>query len=146
MDETPGGAMETLAESECWRLLASAELGRLAVCAAGEVDIYPVNYALDGNAIVFRTAEGTKLVEVALSGRVAFEVDGFNAEAHQAWSVVVKGDAVQLDHFDDIYRAEGLVLVPWGPGEKSCFVRITPRRVTGRRFRILATRFGSGST
>ena len=48
-------------------------MGRLAVAAAGEVDIFPINYAdVDRDTILFRTAEGTKLLELTINGRVAF--------------------------------------------------------------------------
>ncbi|NLT54879.1 MAG: pyridoxamine 5'-phosphate oxidase family protein [Actinomycetales bacterium] len=127
---------EVLDESTSWSLLAQAQVGRLAVCAPGDIDIFPLNYVVDDGTIVFRTAEGTKLVEVVMTGRIAFEADGVDAEAGQAWSVVVKGYARVLERFDDIYRVADLPLVPWNAGPKERFVRITPEQVTGRRFRV----------
>jgi nitroimidazol reductase NimA-like FMN-containing flavoprotein (pyridoxamine 5'-phosphate oxidase superfamily) len=127
-------AMTVLDEAECWRLLALADVGRLAVHAAGDIDIFPVNFIVDGHTLVFRTSEGTKLLEVVLAGRVAFEADGYLAESGQAWSVVAKGDAELLEKFDDIYRAQELPIYPWHSGPKERFVRITVDKVTGRRF------------
>ena len=135
-------AMEILDEPTCWELMAGAEVGRLAVAAAGDIDIFPVNFVLDGHAVVFRTAEGTKLVELVMAGRVAFETDGSDSERERAWSVVIKGEARLLDRFDDIYRAEALPLESWSGTPKERFVRIEPTRVTGRRFPI-ASRHGS---
>ena len=89
------GAIEVLSPEQCWQLLASAEVGRLAVAVAGDVDIFPLNFAVDDGAILFRTAEGTKLVEIVMAGRVAFEVDGYEPEHGRAWSVVVKGHAAE---------------------------------------------------
>jgi len=132
--------MEILDEPTCWELMASAEVGRLAVAAAGDIDIFPVNFVLDGRSVVFRTAEGTKLVELVMAGRVAFEADGSDTERELAWSVVVKGDARLLDHFDDIYRAQALPLESWSGTPKERFVRIEPIRVTGRRFPIASRR------
>jgi uncharacterized protein len=136
------GRMELLDEDQCWELLAAVEVGRLAIAAAGEVDIYPVNFVIDGREIVFRTAEGTKLLEVVLAGRVAFEVDGYEPQQGRAWSVVVKGDAQDLDQFAEIYRAQDLPLFPWNASPKERFVRISPTRVTGRRFTVWQTRTG----
>ena len=133
-------AMEILDEPTCWELMACAEVGRLAVAAAGEIDIFPVNFVLDGRSVVFRTAEGTKLVELVMAGRVAFEADGSDSERELAWSVVVKGDARLLDRFDEIYRAQALPLESWSGTPKERFVRIEPTRVTGRRFPIAARR------
>ena len=136
------GAIEVLDVEQCWALLASVEVGRLAVAAAGDVDIYPLNFAIDDGAILFRSAEGTKLVEVVLAGRVAFEVDGYEPERGQAWSVVVKGAAEVLDRFDDIYHAQDLPLFPWNASPKERFVKIVPTRMTGRRFTVGRTRSG----
>src|SRR5450631_2614951 len=87
------GVTEVLDVEQCWALLASAEVGRLAVAAAGDIDIFPINFTLDDGTVLFRSAEGTKLIEVVMSGRVAFEVDGYEPHHGQAWSVVLKGVA-----------------------------------------------------
>jgi len=137
------GYMEVLDEQQCWELLSTVEVGRLAVAAAGDVDIYPVNFVIDGRDLVFRTAEGTKLVEVVLAGRVAFETDGYDPQRGRAWSVVVKGDAHDLDRFGEIYHAQDLPLFPWNASPKERFVKITPTRITGRRFTVYETRSGS---
>jgi nitroimidazol reductase NimA-like FMN-containing flavoprotein (pyridoxamine 5'-phosphate oxidase superfamily) len=124
-----------LRDDECWRLLATAEVGRLAVAVAGEPDIFPINFVVDGPTVVFRTAEGTKLAALTVASQVALEVDGYDAGSGEAWSVVVKGTAERLEHFADIYAAEELPLFPWQSGPKQWFVRIGRTTVTGRRFR-----------
>ncbi len=136
------GAVDVLTRDECFALLAEAEVGRLAVAAAGDVDIFPVNFVVDEDCVMFRSAEGTKLVEVVLAGRVAFEVDGYHAADGTAWSVVVKGGAEVLDRFPDIYHAQDLPLFPWNSSPKERFVRITADTVTGRRFQVAGTRSG----
>jgi nucleotide-binding universal stress UspA family protein len=80
-----------LATHAGWTLLPSAGVGRLGVSVAGEPDIFRVNFAVDQETVVFRTAPGAKLANVAIGQVVAFEVDGYDAEAGEAWSVVVKG-------------------------------------------------------
>jgi len=136
------GATEMLDPQQCWELLASVEVGRLAVAAAGDIDIFPLNFAVDGESLLFRTAEGTKLVEVVLAGRVAFEVDGYEPTRGRAWSVVVKGGAELLDRWSDIYHAQDLPLFPWNASPKERFVRIVPQSMTGRRFTVSAFRSG----
>jgi nitroimidazol reductase NimA-like FMN-containing flavoprotein (pyridoxamine 5'-phosphate oxidase superfamily) len=61
------------------RLLASDEIGRLAVVAGNTAIVLPVNYALDGDAVVFRTDPGTKLDQGPMA-RASFEVDAFDRE------------------------------------------------------------------
>jgi len=138
------GAMEVLSASDCWALLASVEVGRLALYAAGEVDIFPVNFVVDGDCLVFRTAEGTKLLKTVMAGRVAFEADGYEPEHGRAWSVVCKGDAEIVDHWDEIYAAEALPLFPWNHAPKGRFVRVRPSTLSGRRFTVYRKRQPAG--
>ena len=57
-------AVEALDERECWELLELAPMGRIALAAAGEIDIFPLNFAVHAGCLWFRTAPGTKLVEL----------------------------------------------------------------------------------
>ncbi len=128
-----GTPFTALTASECREFLRSNPLGRIALAAGGEVDIFPVNYVVDANdAIVFRTAPGTKLAELVIRPSVAFEVDGI-ADA-QVYSIIVKGEARRLEDPAEIAAAEQLPLHPWAPTLKEFFVRITPTWMTGRRF------------
>ena len=59
-----GDAVTILDEHECWEHLTSHQLGRLVTHVGDVLDIFPVNYVLDGRSLVFRTAEGSKLLEL----------------------------------------------------------------------------------
>ncbi|NLT29213.1 MAG: pyridoxamine 5'-phosphate oxidase family protein [Propionibacterium sp.] len=131
-DET--GAVTNLSEQESWDLLAAQELGRLATAVVNEPEIYPVNFVVDDRTIVFRTAEGSKLLELTVNNRVAFEVDEWDGEG--GWSVLVRGQAEALEHADEIDAAETLPLKPWVPTLKKTYVRIRPIAISGRRFRF----------
>lgn len=128
------GDITDLAADDCWRLLRSTSLGRIAVSAADTVDIFPVNYAVDDESIVFRTAPGTKLLELAINDRVAFEIDTYDAD--QAWSIVVKGHAERIERQSEVDALEQLGLSPWIPTLKYRWVRIHPVEITGRRFAL----------
>ncbi len=131
MDEnTP--PMVQVSDQEAWELLRGTQVGRLAAHAADELDIFPINYVVDGSTIVFRTAPGTKLLELTIHGAVAFEIDGWTE--HSAWAVIVKGTAEALEHQGDIDHAAQLPLVPWIPTLKDRYVRITPTSISARRF------------
>ena len=121
-----------LEESRCWDLLASQEVGRLATAVQGMPEIFPLNFVVDGESVVFRTAEGSKLVELVINEQVAFEVVGWNDDL--GWSVVIKGSASVVPSGEQHDRAEALPLRPWVPTIKTNFVRITPTEITGRRF------------
>jgi nitroimidazol reductase NimA-like FMN-containing flavoprotein (pyridoxamine 5'-phosphate oxidase superfamily) len=127
--------VEILSDRECWRLLRESVVGRLAVTVDGHPDIFPVNPIVDHGTIVFRTSAGTKLG--ATKGKeVAFEVDGYDSDAASAWSVVVKGRAVEILERDETLRALRLPLYPWQSGRKPRFVRIEATTLTGRRFPV----------
>jgi nitroimidazol reductase NimA-like FMN-containing flavoprotein (pyridoxamine 5'-phosphate oxidase superfamily) len=120
--------------NECWDLLRDAEVGRLAISIADLPDVFPINYVVDHGTVVFRTAEGTKLAGAVLGRAVAFEIDGFDREAGEAWSVVIKGHAVEIERMQELFDALDLPLFPWSASPKHRFVRIEPSEVTGRRF------------
>jgi uncharacterized protein len=129
--------VEVLDPGECWSLLRTSVVGRLAISIANHPDIFPINYVVDHGTIVFRTAEGTKLAGAVLGTGVAFEVDGLDTEAGEAWSVVAKGRAIEIKALHELFDAADLPLFPWVAGPKHRFVRIVPDEVTGRRFRVV---------
>lgn len=125
--------LEVLAQDECLRLLREQGVGRVAVVAGGRPMIFPVNYAVDGRTIVFRTDEGTKLDGVTSGFNVAFEIDGIDPMYHTGWSVLVSGVGRHVVDVTEKARLAELPLRPWAAGEKSHWVRIRPDTLTGRR-------------
>ncbi|MEO6703255.1 MAG: pyridoxamine 5'-phosphate oxidase family protein, partial [Jatrophihabitantaceae bacterium] len=93
-------SVAVLDEQDCLSLLRHGEVGRLATAVAGQPDIFPINYVLDGHSVVFCTAEGTKLAATFANTLVAFECDGYDSEAGDAWSVVIKGHAREISMHD----------------------------------------------
>jgi nitroimidazol reductase NimA-like FMN-containing flavoprotein (pyridoxamine 5'-phosphate oxidase superfamily) len=124
-------ALGHLEQIECWRLLENAHLGRLATSAGDRVEIFPVNYLVRDESILFRSAAGTKIAEITERSEVAFEIDGEDSRWH--WSVVVHGKAESLVGDVEIMRSGVLELVSWSPSDKFNYVRLTPDIVTGRR-------------
>lgn len=122
---------------ECLDRLRTVEVGRLAVMIGDHPEIFPVNFAVDHGSVVFRTAEGTKLAAVVFGANVAFEVDGYNGATADAWSVVVKGRAMEVRDIHERFEATELPLLPWHGSPKPRFVRITPIEVSGRQFPVV---------
>ncbi|HSL57671.1 MAG TPA: pyridoxamine 5'-phosphate oxidase family protein [Acidimicrobiales bacterium] len=125
--------LEVLGRDECLRLLEGQVIGRVAVSDAGQPEIFPVNYVLDGDEIVFRTAPGTKFDSAVRNRPVAFEIDAADATYHAGWSVVVAGHAREVTDEDRLAEIDHLPLRPWAEGEKAHVVAISTERVTGRR-------------
>src|SRR3712207_8703920 len=84
--------IRTLDRDTVWQLLEQHPYGRLAVEAAGLVDIFPVNYVVHQHKLYFRTAQGSKLSSLIVNDQVAFEIDEVSEE-HVVRSVVVHGKA-----------------------------------------------------
>lgn len=131
-DATQADGVRVLEDDAMWRLLGTQEVGRLVTRIGERMDVFPVGYALDGRSILFRTAPGTKLLELTAHDEVLFEVDHHSGS--EAWSVVVRGSAAAVDHSDEVAALEALASAPWAPTVKDVLVRITPSHTTGRAF------------
>ena len=127
----PAFEIEVLTEDECWALLAHGGLGRLATAAKGMVDVFPINYLVHDNAVLFRSGPGSKLVNLTAAPLVAFEADSFDGRWHS--SVVIHGRATRLSSDEEILESGVEHLVSWSQTPKFNYVRITPTDITGRR-------------
>jgi hypothetical protein len=86
MDE--GGGL--IPEPECWELLASASVGRLALSIRALPAILPVQYYLDGRTLAVCLGH-RELPERALNAVVAFAADAIDPQTRSGWSVQVQG-------------------------------------------------------
>ena len=131
-DSPPG--LHRIDREECLELLAGDTVGRLAVTDGRMPGIFPVNYVLDGEDIVFRTGAGTKL-DVGPRARACFEIDEFDRETHSGWSVVATGRLEEVTDHDarTWQRVRALPVEPWAGGVKSHWMRLSADRITGRR-------------
>lgn len=122
-----------MGDEECWHFLARHYLGRICLIHLDNPMVFPVNYALEGRAVVFRTAPGTKLSLSATGTRVAFEVDEATELFETGTSVVVHGTMHEITDRDEIERLRSLPLRTWAPGDRDHFARVDPDYVTGRQ-------------
>lgn len=125
--------IERLGRDECVVLLREQQVGRLAVVSHGRPLIFPVNYAMDGDAVVFRTAPGSKFDGAVRETAVSFEIDELDVARREGWSVVVSGRAEEVVSESHKARLRHLPLRPWAAGDKDHWLTITPTSITGRR-------------
>ena len=126
-------ALRTLSPVECFDLLEPGGIGRVAFTSAGEIMILPVNFAMTGKSIIFRTAPDT-LLAVYANAKVSFEADRLDDARHEGWSVLVHGHAHKVTDERDVKHLEdGTRLQPWAAGARDVYVRIAPTRISGRR-------------
>ena len=128
------GSLDEIGVEECWQLLSSQPIGRVAVIVGHYPLVFPVNYTIDGRAIVYRTNTGTKLWAIHRSN-VTFQVDEIDQVHRSGWSVMVKGVAQELSAKQSqvATSAELADPTPWAPGRRDHFIRIVADQVTGRR-------------
>ena len=128
--------IEVIGRDECLRLLRSDVVGRIGFVNHGSPTVLPVNYTMDGEHVVFRTAPGSKLAAVGRDP-VCFEIDAFDRDAHTGWSVVVHGRLEEVTNHQpaELGRLRSTGLSPWLPAGRDHWLRIVPGWVTGRRIR-----------
>lgn len=131
--EVDGAGMQILSRAECLALLRHSLVGRVIVTDRALPAAFPVNFALLGEDVVFRTAAGSKLEAASARAVVAFEVDDMDPVRQTGWSVLVQGRAALIEDPVDLARASALPLQPWAPGRRLEFVRVRSELVSGRR-------------
>jgi nitroimidazol reductase NimA-like FMN-containing flavoprotein (pyridoxamine 5'-phosphate oxidase superfamily) len=126
-------ALRTLSPAECFDLLEPGGIGRVGFMSVDGIMMLPVNFAVTGQTVIFRTAPDT-LLAVYGNARVSFEVDRLDEALHKGWSVLLHGHAHKVTDEREVKRLERSTHVqPWAAGARDLYVRITPTRISGRR-------------
>jgi nitroimidazol reductase NimA-like FMN-containing flavoprotein (pyridoxamine 5'-phosphate oxidase superfamily) len=146
--ETRRFTRRTIETDESFALLARGgqHVGRLVVTVGGEPVVFPLNFAVDGEAIVFRTQTGTKLTGITRS-LATFEVDDIDASG-QGWAVAFEGlaqEVLDADPESMRERISALGLDTWPGGDRPHVVRIRPYRVHGTAWSVVPAPVAAGS-
>ena len=128
------GTLVPIAETECWQLLDTTTVGRLAFTTDDGIVILPVNFLVDEQRIYFQTEPGSTIAALA-DGRddVAFEID-YHDMNQAGWNVLVKGSTAEAGTLEgERALASTGRLGSWAPGNRSLLIGLTPRTISGRR-------------
>ncbi|MFC4061590.1 pyridoxamine 5'-phosphate oxidase family protein [Planomonospora corallina] len=131
--------LRVLSRAECIQLLASTPLGRIVFTDRALPAIQPVNYTLDGDTLVIRTAAGSKLAAAVRDTIVALEADVFDSDGRTGWSVTVVGQAHAVGDVHEVSRLARLPLAPWTSrtaepaGGADHYIVLPIEQVSGRR-------------
>jgi hypothetical protein len=126
-------SVESLPEHECERLLRAGVLGRLVLPTPGRTEVFPVNYAVMGDALLIRTTPGSLLDRYADGVSLLLEVDAVDHEYWSGWSVVARGRGERLDEDHLTLGERGSPGPPrWAPG-RDVWIRLPWSELTGRR-------------
>lgn len=121
-----------LSEQDCWELLRSQRVGRVAFTVNALPAILPVRYRLMDWFVVFFTDVELTLFKAMANAVIAFGVDEVSADAEPVWSVTAVGQSYSVTEegvLDDI-RGDWQLDVPAG----SRLMAFRPDFISGRRF------------
>jgi len=117
-----------LDEHECWELLASVSLGRIALSVNALPAILPVQYYLDHRTLAICLGQH-RIPEKSVEGAVvAFAADAVDSSSQSGWTVQAQGFA-QLPLSDGVSR-------DCGQPAAGQVVYVEPLVMTGHRFNL----------
>jgi nitroimidazol reductase NimA-like FMN-containing flavoprotein (pyridoxamine 5'-phosphate oxidase superfamily) len=127
-----GRNLRTLSAAECFCLLEEGGVGRVGFMSPTGIVMLPVNFALAGKSVIFRTAPDTLLAAYG-DMQISFEADHLDQARREGWSVLVQGRTHKVTGEAELSRLEhSTCLEPWASGARDVYVRITPVRISGR--------------
>jgi nitroimidazol reductase NimA-like FMN-containing flavoprotein (pyridoxamine 5'-phosphate oxidase superfamily) len=134
-DVTPGNAarVATLSRPRCIELLKQERWGRVAFQDWDGPQLLPVSYVYWTGNVVFRTSDHGILAGLRRRSNAAFEIDGIDAAAGTAWSVLVRGSSQEMTNTYELGQVwTNPELVPLAAGHRPLVIAIEPRTITGR--------------
>jgi uncharacterized protein len=132
------GELPAFGRAQCLTLMRTVRIGRVVYTDQALPAVTPVNFVVDGDAVIIHTGSGSTLA-AALRGTVAaFEVDHVDSETGNGWWVTVTGRTQLLGATADVAYANRLPLRPWVQAPNAQFVRISCQHVSGGRFDLAA--------
>ncbi len=128
--------VEELGRAECLTRMATQRLGRLGVVVDGVPIVLPMQFAMEGETVVLQTNQGAKTLNAPLHS-VSFEVDHVDWDNGVGWSVLLQGYGADISSALD-QRSEALrslTVHSWAPPPADRWLKIIPRKITGRVIR-----------
>ncbi|MFC6087614.1 pyridoxamine 5'-phosphate oxidase family protein [Sphaerisporangium aureirubrum] len=122
-----------LTRQQCLELLSLTPVGRIVFTDRALPSVQPVNFLLDGQSIVIRTASASKLAAATRDAVVAFEADDIDVTTRTGWSVTAVGHATAVTQPHQIQRLATLPLIRWAPGGQDHYIMIHTEQISGRR-------------
>ncbi|GAA3080650.1 pyridoxamine 5'-phosphate oxidase family protein [Pseudonocardia yunnanensis] len=121
-----------LDRSECLRLLAQVDVGRIVFTEAAMPAAVPVHYLLEGEEVLFR-AGGGRYFTAARPAVVGFQVDNLDPATRTGWSVLGVGQAYEVVDSARLAMITGGVPEGWAPGPAAHVVAVPLQHLTGHR-------------
>ncbi|KAA1425199.1 pyridoxamine 5'-phosphate oxidase family protein [Mumia zhuanghuii] len=133
-DKGPSRHLTALSEPECWSLMATQEVGRIGFVAEGYPQIFPVNFQVHEQRVLFRTTPYGAVARAVTGTPIAFEVDTIDGSTQTGWSVLLTGTGQHETDpkvLADLWGPDRAT--PWADGSRVLWIGLTPLAVSGRR-------------
>ena len=127
-------SLVALSYAKCRELLGGGIVGRVGFCTPRGPRIFPVNYSVIRESVVFRTTDDGEVANHEWGAPMVFEVDHVDYSDHRGWSVVATGIGVRVE--DPVELATIMRKwdpSPWAGGSREFYVRLVWEELTGRR-------------
>ena len=126
--------VEELSYAKCRGLLSGGVFGRVAVCTTDGPRIFPVNYSVVDESVLFRTSPYGVVATHDWRSQMAFEVDHVDYGEHRGWSVLAVGHGERVEDPDELAHIKRTWDPrPWASGTRPLYVRLNWIELTGRR-------------
>ena len=123
-----------LTVEECVRLLGTTSVGRIGFVTPGGPLIFPVNYVVVEESIVFRTLPYGVIANHVHETDVAFEVDRLDEAMREGWSVLATGRSHRIEDPGEVrVIREQLDPEPWADGHRNLYFRVAWTNLSGRQ-------------
>ena len=123
-----------LTVDECLALVETRTVGRIGLMTEAGIRIFPVNYTVFADTIVFRTLPYGAIANSAHGAEVAFEVDDLDDELRSGWSVLAVGRCERIEDPATVRMVRSKDdPEPWAGGQRNLYFQVSWTDVTGRR-------------
>jgi uncharacterized protein len=127
-------AIRLLCRDECLDLLATVPIGRVAVSVGALPAIFPINFELDDDGVLFGAMADSRLAKATHGNIVAFQADAYDPIERSGWSVLGVGPATRLSSTNDPRHVYRSIPEPWTMGEApEHLMRIELGQLSGHR-------------
>ena len=112
-------------------------MGRLAwTDPDGRVLVVPVNFGLDGRAVVVRTGDTVMLAAARAGARCAFQADDLEPGLRSGWTVLADGHLSEVVDPGSVERL-GQLVSPWLGVPRPHVLLLDATRISGRRLQAV---------
>lgn len=125
-------------EADSWRLLAIAPLGRVGLTDGALPAIMPVHFTVRAGEVVFASLPDVKLRSAERGDILVLEVDHFDWETEEGWSVNAVGPARVVRDPAEVDALDAHGFTPWARERRVVYVAIRPVVLRGRRLTYAA--------